>query len=218
LGGQSLKIAVFYVNTFVLYLDGLTRITALRLRELIVMRVRMKPGILVRRVTSRDEVLKCVEMSLVEYAVVDREFLDVDKDYCIDNAMHCFQNGSLFNVLLEDGEIIAWILAAERSPFLHSRTRVLTQLYYHSFVHGIKAVRALKLAHQSMITHAVLRGIPLLQSNSYLHNSDVFNRVLSSIGWVVRGSMVMYQVTPDDQARVAREGAYRVIRQRPWGG
>lgn len=168
-----------------------------------------------RRVQSEFEALECTRRSIEHYSKFEVDH-EVDHRYLTENTRRVFRSKCFFNVVVNNlGEIVSWIVANEGPSSMHSRDVVLSQMYYHTFIAGIPAVRAMLVAHRAMITHAASKGIRWVASSSSLPNSDVFNRVLISDGWIKRGSMVVYRVTaadlPDDTPVASRLGRQHAL-------
>jgi hypothetical protein len=86
-------------------------------------------------------------------------------------------------VMVIDEKIVGWFAAQAGSPFHHSYKTAYTQLYYHTSLKGIKAVRALIEFHNDYFKHVEKMGYDIALTSSYLPSENTFIRTLEKNNW-----------------------------------
>ena len=166
---------------------------------------------IIKRISSHTELDKCIQLSIDNSPY--SEYLQFDEDHVKAHAHSFYGLDAMINGVYDGDKLVAWIVASE-IRILSSKERVLAQMHYMSNISGYKAVKALRLAHNSMIDFAGKRGITLLQANSLLDDYDLFNSILIRDGWVPRGSTVMRRLTETELATAQQEQPRLGIRRR----
>lgn len=149
----------------------------------------------IRSLNSEQDIQDCIALSFKGYAATDKEWFKPDLQLATDNMRNIWLTSGFIQVIEKKNKIVAWGTASVVTPSFHSRTRAFKQNYYHTNLEGFSAVRALKLFHQTMVTHATANRIPVCISESYQENADVFFRILEREGWTQRGSYMMIKTT-----------------------
>jgi len=93
-----------------------------------------------------------------------------------------------FRGLFDDEELVGWMYCMNGHSNHHSAVTGMSQVYYHSSLTGMKAVRGLLLIHEDFFKFAEKRGIEIAVTSSSLPNSDVFVRILQKGGWTPVGN------------------------------
>jgi hypothetical protein len=141
-----------------------------------------------------EDLDKCLNISLNHFAEFESVEISIDEDFCKSNLFSLARRGDFFRVVKQDEEIVGWIAAKIATPYLHSKDKVLYQLYYHTNLSGYIAVKALILVHEAMIESAKEKRIRLVVTSSELENSDSFNRILMKQGWIKRNKSLIYPI------------------------
>ena len=94
-----------------------------------------------------------------------------------------FERLPYFKVMVIDGVVVAWMAAIEGSDQHHSSTKALSQIYYHTSLTGVKAVKALWRFHDHLMSYARRNKYEIVITSSSLPNKEGFNRALELRGW-----------------------------------
>jgi hypothetical protein len=144
---------------------------------------------IIRKLKSVMELRDCVSNSIELY---NDPFFPADKDYALRSILQAKQEGALIRVIEDKEKIVGWGIAALATPWLHSPDKQLSQLYYHTTLDGIKAVKALRLFHKEMVEYARKYKIRKCTTSSMLDNQETFYRILEKDGWIRRGCLLVY--------------------------
>lgn len=106
-------------------------------------------------------------------------------DSSFNQMLHNFMCLPYFKVMAIDNQIVGWFAASSTHGQLHSSVTALSQLYYHTILTGLKAVKALKAFHAHFFSHAERLGLQVAVTSSYLPNSNAFQKVLVKEGWLL---------------------------------
>lgn len=150
--------------------------------------------ITIDKVKTLEELNTCFNISIDYFSEYESVEISIDEDYCKSNLFTLAKRGDFFRVVKYKEEIVGWIAGKITSPYLHSRDKVLYQLYYHCKLTGYLAVKALILVHEEMIKVAEEKNIRLVVTSSELENSESFNRILMKQGWIKRNKSLIYPI------------------------
>jgi hypothetical protein len=150
--------------------------------------------ILIDKIRTLEEIDKCLDISLELFSHYELDEIGIDEVYCRENLIALAKRGDFFRIVKYNDELVGWIAAKVSSPYLHSREKVLYQLYYHCSLSGYSAVKALILVHEAMIEAAREKDIRLVVTSSELDNHETFNRVLLKQGWIKRNRGLIYSI------------------------
>ncbi len=116
-------------------------------------------------------------------------FNEADEDFPADEqscraAFEFYLRQPYFKVMEVDGEVVGWLMASNGAGNYHSTVKALSQLYYHTTLSGVKAVRALITFHEHLFAWAEQHKYEIVVTSSVIAASqDVFRRVLEKAGW-----------------------------------
>jgi hypothetical protein len=134
-----------------------------------------------KKITTNAEVEECVGMYL---ELNDESFLESSFEFACMNLYKSIRLGKFARCARdESGALVAWLLA-DVGVMPHADYEVLQQKYYCSNVVGTKAVRAVRLLHDDMVSYARSKGVNVLISQgSPYDDSNTFTRILEKSGW-----------------------------------
>jgi len=151
--------------------------------------------LIIRDIASYDELKSCVYMSC---GLCYDPLFPYDVRYALKNLFNVMQQKQFFKVITEDDEIVSWGCASVNTPYLHSREKELGSIYYQTKLKGIRAVKSLKLYHESMVEFATINKVPKCTSSSIMETQDTFYKVLEKAGWIRRGCIMVYLLDSRD--------------------
>jgi len=101
------------------------------------------------------------------------------------NMLSGFMSGmKYFKVMIDDTDkLVAWMACSEGHDQHHSSIKAFSQIYYHTNLSSIKAVKALVMFHNHYFEFAQKMGAQVVITSSYLPSKGVFTRVLEKNGW-----------------------------------
>lgn len=99
----------------------------------------------------------------------------------------------LHDVILLDGEPVAYICASVTRLQMHSKQRVLKMVYFHSVVSGILAARVLVYAHRLLVAEACRRRLRAAVTSSLNNNWQTMYRLLERDGWQQAGAIMYFR-------------------------
>lgn len=115
-----------------------------------------------------------------------------DYKFALSNIFKIYKSNALLVVIEYNDKAVGLGAAAINAPYLHSREKEVSQMYYQTSLEGIPAVKALMLYHKTLVEYAKVNGISKCTSTSIMDNQDVFYRVLEKEGWIRRGCVMVY--------------------------
>lgn len=140
------------------------------------------------------ELRTCIE---IYYEYNEGGLLPQDFNASLDSMHKHLSKGDFLFIIRDEGEIVAWILATIHKPdSMHEK--VVQQIFYGSKLTGIKAVKAVRLAHDALVKLAIRKRIKYVFSCSS-HQDTTFQlcRILGKDGWQSEGYFALYRV-PDN--------------------
>jgi adenine deaminase len=88
---------------------------------------------------------------------------------------------------VKNNQIIGWIYATPGLN-LHTKEKILQQIYFCSNQAGISAARVIKVLHEELIEEAKRLDIKLVMSTgSHFDEDNTFTKILERYGWERRG-------------------------------
>jgi hypothetical protein len=136
------------------------------------------------------EIVKCAEASAI---FCDDVIFKVDAPYTVRYITKSINKGEYFRVVKDQGEVICAGLAI-RARGAYSPDLYVHQVYCQCYTDNkVKSVRSIIIFHEGMMEWARQNGAKVCVSNSIMPTFTTFNRILSSIGWEQRGS-IMYKL------------------------
>ena len=147
----------------------------------------------VRDLRDYDELEHCIELGI---PLNTDTIFPYDLFYLKSNLFMIWKSGCLFKVIENNNEsnnkIIAWGVAKIVAPQVYNRDKQVTQIIYQCKAKGILAVKSLLVFHESMIQYAIENKIGRCVTSSVRDNYDVFCRILEKVGWIRKGSTLIY--------------------------
>jgi hypothetical protein len=145
----------------------------------------------IKPIKTIADVRKAYKLSYDLYKHIDDNFVKFNEDHAWHNLFNAWKSQQCLIGVYKDNVLSGWLLALVSTPFLHSKEKVLSQVYYHTSLTGRDAVQAVYGVHRAMLAHAAHHRIPWVKSSSYLDSNNTFLRILEKDGWTIRGSMAM---------------------------
>jgi len=145
-----------------------------------------------RDLASYEELSRLIDVSIDQYK---DPIYGSDKEEALGRVWGAYLHRGFFQVIEDNGKIVAWGLCVEQNPVLHSSQKALSQIYYHvdRQIPLMAKYRAMRLFHMMMIEESYRRKLGFCTSNSVLENSNTFNEILSKMGWIKYGSTMVYK-------------------------
>lgn len=140
----------------------------------------------VSKIRSRNDIVACASMYKRIY---NEDKLVVDLDKSINSLGKAASRGFL-RVVLDNGVIVAWLLASEQDhPWLSYK--ILQQSFFASETSKLKTVKCVQLLHSEMESYAKHLGYDyVFSTGSHQDESFVFARILEKSGWQREGYLV----------------------------
>jgi hypothetical protein len=141
---------------------------------------------------SKQELAICINI-YADYN--DNSFIAVNRRKSLLQLTDRVNQGQLFYTIKDGDVIVGWVLAEQlKHPF--STHSFLQQSFYVTSLSGIKAARAVILAHEELIRQAELRRIDLVISvGSFYDEQNVFTKILEKRGWSRRGHTAIWKTS-----------------------
>ena len=142
---------------------------------------------------SYKELKTCIE---IYYKYNEGGLLPQDFKASLDSLYKHVSKGDFLFIIRDKEEIVAWILAIIHKPGSMAE-RVVQQIFYGSKLTGVKAVKALKLAHKALVDLASYKKIRYVFSCSSHQDFNLqLCRILEKDGWQTEGYFALYKL-PD---------------------
>ena len=145
--------------------------------------------LIIRDLKDYDELEYCITMSI---PMNTDTIFPYDLFYLKSNLFMLWKSGCLFKIIENNDEIVAWGVAKIVAPQVYNRDKQVTQIIYQSKAKGILAVKSLLAFHEAMIQYAIENKIGRCVTSSVRDNYDVFCRILEKVGWIRKGSTLIY--------------------------
>jgi hypothetical protein len=125
----------------------------------------------------------------------DNSFIAVNRRKSLLQLTDRVNQGQIFYTIRDSDVIVGWVLAEQlKHPF--STHSFLQQSFYVTSLSGIKAARAVILAHEELIKQAELRGIEIVLSvGSFYDEQNIFTKILEKRGWSRRGHTAIWKTS-----------------------
>lgn len=138
------------------------------------------------------ELRTCIE---IYYKYNEGGLLPQDFNASLDSLYKHVSKGDFLFIIRDKEEIVAWILAIIHKPDSMSE-KVVQQIFYGSKLTGIKAVKALRIAHKALVELAIHKKIKYVFSCSSHQDSHLqLCRILEKDGWQTEGYFALYRVS-----------------------
>lgn len=133
----------------------------------------------------------CIE---IYYTYNEGGLLPQDFKASLESLNRHVSNGDFLFIIKDEGEIVAWILAIIHKPdSMHER--VLQQNFYGSKLKGIKAVKAVRMAHKALVELAIKKKLRYVFScASHQDPTLQLCRILEKDGWQSEGYFLLYKI------------------------
>lgn len=147
--------------------------------------------IYLRKAKSREELKQCVDLYSEQE---EDELFKIDRLVSLTN-LTSQSKLEFFRVIMENEKVSGWILAHKTLNQFNGLNELSQQFYTSSFS-GLKAVKAVVLAHKEMINYAEACRIPVVTSHAS-HNdlALVLPRILAKNGWSTRGYFALWKTS-----------------------
>jgi hypothetical protein len=137
------------------------------------------------RKSDFNDVIKLSSELFEKYAEPDFPVSYASAYYGLENL---YNNIGYLRVMTENGEVVGWMAANEGSHQMHSYIKGYNQLYYHTSLRGVKAVRALIAFHEDFFKYAEKCHAHIAITSSSLPNASTFYTILQHNGWNISGN------------------------------
>jgi hypothetical protein len=113
-----------------------------------------------------------------------------DEDFPLDyntayTGLHAMRSsGGYLRVMEINNRVVGWFSAKRGTHQPHSNVKGCLQIYYHSSLRGVSAVKALIAFHDDFFNYVEKIGYEVAITSSSLPNREVFERVLLQHGWL----------------------------------
>jgi len=131
---------------------------------------------------SCQEIVDCVDL----YLSISPD-VPVDRAYTIRFMTEAAKRQQFFRLIRLGEELVGWFLAKEIG-LGHTQAKTFQQMYYMTNLTGVRAVKAVILAHEAIEDRACELGMEIVASTAS-HNDPAFvlTRILEKQGWTRRG-------------------------------